>query len=363
MCYQRLYVKFLENVNKKDYVRVCSRKPWHRTALALRRQSLAKQLLSSHSQPRAEREDRDKERQKERDLKEQRARERREEREKQEREHKEKMIRERERRESSEKERENEQRERREAEEKDRQREQEKREQEWRERQRREREQQEFERKERRMEILQQERKREKKQREQKEREQREAEREKRRGQDGSLGSPKEERTSKDRAEPPPKKRKTWLKEVPSSSSESDSSRHSDDEGQQFRVVVHVRHANQDGPVQEGVNSRAMREMFRSYVEMLVSTALDPDMIQALEDTDDELYLPPMRKIDSLLNDQKKLLLRRISMSAQHQEALHTYPNMTADPLESGAVWVHLGGEGYSRKTLSRVKKSVAKQQ
>ncbi|XP_015257217.1 PREDICTED: proline-rich protein 12 isoform X1 [Cyprinodon variegatus] len=106
-----------------------------------------------------------------------------------------------------------------------------------------------------------------------------------------------------------------------------------------------------------------MREMFRSYVEMLVSTALDPDMIQALEDTDDELYLPPMRKIDSLLNDQKKLLLRRISMSAQHQEALHTYPNMTADPLESGAVWVHLGGEGYSRKTLSRVKKSVAKQQ
>lgn len=34
-----------------------------------------------------------------------------------------------------------------------------------------------------------------------------------------------------------------------------------------------------------GVNNRAMREMFRSYVEMLVSTALDPDMIQALEDT------------------------------------------------------------------------------
>lgn len=31
-----------------------------------------------------------------------------------------------------------------------------------------------------------------------------------------------------------------------------------------------------------------MREMFRSYVEMLVSTALDPDMIQALEDTDGE---------------------------------------------------------------------------
>jgi hypothetical protein len=31
-----------------------------------------------------------------------------------------------------------------------------------------------------------------------------------------------------------------------------------------------------------------MRERFRSYVEMLVSTALDPDMIQALEDTHGE---------------------------------------------------------------------------
>lgn len=31
-----------------------------------------------------------------------------------------------------------------------------------------------------------------------------------------------------------------------------------------------------------------MREMYRSYVEMLVSTALDPDMIQALEDTHGE---------------------------------------------------------------------------
>lgn len=43
-------------------------------------------------------------------------------------------------------------------------------------------------------------------------------------------------------------------------------------------------------PVKGGVNNRAMREMFRSYVEMLVSTALDPDMIQALEDTAGEKH-------------------------------------------------------------------------
>ncbi len=78
---------------------------------------------------------------------------------------------------------------------------------------------------------------------------------------------------------------------------------------------------------------------------MLVSTALDPDMIQALEDTEgndrsalsssehemkfthllallcisDELYLPPMRKIDSLLSEQKRKLLKRVNMNSQHQ--------------------------------------------
>lgn len=37
----------------------------------------------------------------------------------------------------------------------------------------------------------------------------------------------------------------------------------------------------------------------------------------------DELYLPPMRKIDSLLSEQKKRLLRRISMSVPHQVGLY----------------------------------------
>ncbi|KAM9346060.1 proline-rich protein 12 [Symphorus nematophorus] len=449
MRYQRLYVKFLENVNKKDYVRVCSRKPWHRAGLTLRRQSLPKQLPTIHNQtpPRVDRDDRDKERQKDRELKEQREREQRERehREKVEKEHKERERREKEEREQKEKEKqEREQKERdrkeaerleREKEDRDRkerecrekekemeqesereserelkererrnreQREKEKQERERKERERKERERRERERKEReqsereKQEREQKERERRDKEREKKERERREKERqereqrerereqkekegrekEKQRDQekekrerearerrDGSVqfarlkeekrgGEKKMERqsrakTSKDSAEPPPKKRKKWLKEVPSSSSESDSSPPSDDEGS----------------VRGGVNSRAMREMFRSYVEMLVSTALDPDMIQALEDTDDELYLPPMRKIDSLLSEQKKRLLRRVNMSAQHQEALHVFPKMTADPLESGAVKVHLGGEGYNRKTLNWVKRTIPKQQ
>ncbi|XP_029014778.1 proline-rich protein 12 isoform X2 [Betta splendens] len=497
MRYQRLYVKFLENVNKKDYVRVCSRKPWHRAGLTLRRQSLPKHLPTLHSQtpPRVERDDRDKERQKERELKEQRERqkeqrerehrekvekenkgrerrekEERDQREKQERDQKEKENvekekldkekerrekekemewekeresekremeqkdrerreleqrerdrrnreqrekekqdrerKERERQERERKERERQERERKESEAQERERnerekqERERKEREAQERQKKEKEQQQSERKEREKQEREQkdnekrereqkenekrekdqkekqeqdtrerekhEKQRREKHRDQKDREQ-ESEREKREPEeqertDASLafGRAKEEkrgggeknverqaRAKKDKAEPPPKKRKKWLKELPSSSSSSDSSPPSDDEA----------------PPRGAVNSRAMREMFRSYVEMLVSTALDPDMIQALEDTDDELYLPPMRKIDNLLSVQKKRLLRRVNMSAQHQEALHVFPKMTADPLDSGAVKVHLSGEGYNRKTLNRVKRSVPKQQ
>ncbi|KAM9780451.1 proline-rich protein 12 [Neosynchiropus ocellatus] len=304
MRYQRLYVKFLENVNKKDYVRVCSRKPWHRAGLTLRRQSLPKQLPTVHSQtpPRAERED--KERQKERELKELR--------EKDQRERIERELREKERREKEEKE---------------------KQERELKERERRENE------------LEQKEKERREKEKKMLLKLEMEKVKEEKRGEKVKIDA--RAKGSKDKAEPPPKKRKEWLKEVPSSSSESDSSLPSEDEG----------------PPRAGFNSRAMREMFRSYVEMLVSTALDPDMIQALEDTDDELYLPPMRKIDSLLSEQKKRLLRRVNMSAQHQEALNVFPKMTADPLESGTVKVHLGGEAYNRKTLNRGKRSVPKQQ
>ncbi|KAG7279454.1 hypothetical protein CRUP_038227 [Coryphaenoides rupestris] len=384
MRYQRLYVKFLENVNKKDYVRVCSRKP---------RQSLPKAPPTTLSQtpPRGERDERerlrdrelkeqrekekekekeqrereqkekeekekekeqkDKERREKEKEKEQKDKERRKEeqeqrerkvREKEERERKEKEEQEQRERERKEKERERREREREQKEKKEReQREKEKREKErtQKERERREREQKE---KEKREKEEKKEKEREKEQRERREREQKEKlekererrerekekekeceERERKRqasqerksssGGGGGGGKPRGEKREgekvverpsrtrgvKDKAEPPPKKRKKWLKEVPSSSSDSESSADapSDDEGL----------------VRGGVNSRAMREMFRSYVEML--------------------------------------------------EALHVFPKMTADPLDSGSIKVHLGGEGYNRKTLSRVKRSMPKPQ
>ncbi|XP_077594693.1 proline-rich protein 12 [Stigmatopora nigra] len=290
--YQRIYVKFLENVNKKDYVRVCSRRPWRRATPALRRQSFPRMASppASQAQPKEERLTPPSQREKD----------------------------------TKEKSRvtptlAKEQREKKEA-----------------------------------PAAVPKAKEKQRVQPSQDKVEKRTAER----------GKSKDERKAPERkekpdrlpkskpakvkAEPPPKKRKKWLKEAPSSS-DSDSSDEAASENEM--------------PVKGGVNNRAMREMFRSYVEMLVSTALDPDMIQALEDTDDELYLPPMRKIDSILSEQKRRLLRRVSMSSQHQEVVHAYPQIIVDPLDSGVVRVRLSGDGYNRKTLNRVKKILPKPQ
>uniref|UniRef100_A0A3B5KUZ5 DUF4211 domain-containing protein n=1 Tax=Xiphophorus couchianus TaxID=32473 RepID=A0A3B5KUZ5_9TELE len=245
--YQRIYVKFLENVNKKDYVRVCSRRPWRRSRTQPQQERAEKRIHPQ--QEKAER-----------------------------------------------------------------------------------RIQQQQEKVEKRTGAADRGRaKEDKKTLEKKEKAER----------------PPKSKLTKVKAEPPPKKRKKWLN-VPSSvpsSSDSDSS----DEAAM--------------PVKGGVDNRAMREMFRSYVEMLVSTALDPDMIQALEDTDDELYLPPMRKIDSILSEQKRRLLRKVSMSSQHQDVLHAYPQMMTDSLDTVVVRVRLTGDAYNRKTLNRVKKTLPKPQ
>ncbi|XP_065806075.1 proline-rich protein 12 isoform X2 [Labrus bergylta] len=302
--YQRIYVKFLENVNKKDYVRVCSRRPWRRATPALRMasppatQAPAKVVEKEERMaPPVQREQREKTR-------------------------------------TATTAATKEPREKKEApaavpKTKDREKEREP------EREREKRVQPQQEKVEKRAAAAERGRaKEEKKAVERKEKEKSE--------------HPPKSKPVKVKAEPPPKKRKKWLKEIPSSS-DSDSSEEAASENEM--------------PVKGGVNNRAMREMFRSYVEMLVSTALDPDMIQALQDTDDELYLPPMRKIDSILNEQKRRLLRRVSMSSQQQEVLHAYPQIIVDPLDSGVVRVRLSGDAYNRKTLNRVKKTLPKPQ
>ncbi|TEA40988.1 hypothetical protein DBR06_SOUSAS9010012 [Sousa chinensis] len=109
------------------------------------------------------------------------------------------------------------------------------------------------------------------------------------------------------KAEPPPKKRKKWKEEFSSSQSDSSPEIHSsssDDE--EF---------NPPAPfVTRFLNTRAMKETFKSYMELLVSIALDPDTMQALEKSNDELLLPHMKKIDSMLNDNRKRLLLNLHL-------------------------------------------------
>ncbi|KAM6897769.1 proline-rich protein 12 [Xenentodon cancila] len=370
--YQRIYVKFLENVNKKDYVRVCSRRPWRRATPAHRRQSLPRMASPPATQtpPKVQekeervtspmqREQREKTKAPTTTTKEPRerkdvpaavskAKEKEKEREK------EKQV-----------QPQHEKVEKRVQPQHDKvekrvQAQQEKVEK---------RVQAQQEKAEKRVQLQQDKVEKRVQQQKVEKRVHSQQEKVEKRSSAAERGRTKEDKKALERkekekaerppkskpakvkAEPPPKKRKKWLN-VPSSvpsSSDSDSSEEVASENEM--------------PVKGGVNNRAMREMFRSYVEMLVSTALDPDMIQALEDTDDELYLPPMRKIDSILSEQKRRLLRRVSMNSQHQEVLHAYPQIMIDPLDTGVVRVRLSGDAYNRKTLNRVKKTLPKPQ
>uniref|UniRef100_A0A672UH45 Glutamine and serine rich 1 n=1 Tax=Strigops habroptila TaxID=2489341 RepID=A0A672UH45_STRHB len=106
------------------------------------------------------------------------------------------------------------------------------------------------------------------------------------------------------KAEPPPKKRKKWKEEFSSSQSDSSPEAQSDEDELVPPAPLVTRF----------LNTRAMKETFKSYMELLVSIALDPDTMQALEKSNDELLLPHMRKIDGMLNDNRKRLLSKLRL-------------------------------------------------
>ncbi|XP_042201083.1 proline-rich protein 12 [Callorhinchus milii] len=163
------------------------------------------------------------------------------------------------------------------------------------------------------------------------------------------VSKPKQ-RPAKARAEPPPKKRKKWLKEVPSSS-DSDSTPNQQSEEERI-------------PTGRILNTRAMKEMYKSYIELLVSAALDPAMIETIEANNDELYLPTMRKIDGILTEHKKKVTKRVSLSSVLQEALQTSPQLCVENgSPSSSVKLKVSGTPYNRKTLNHLRKAVPKPQ
>uniref|UniRef100_A0A8B9PFC0 Glutamine and serine rich 1 n=1 Tax=Apteryx owenii TaxID=8824 RepID=A0A8B9PFC0_APTOW len=113
------------------------------------------------------------------------------------------------------------------------------------------------------------------------------------------------------KAEPPPKKRKKWKEEF--SSSQSDSSP------------------------------------------------------EAQSDEDDELLLPHMRKIDGMLNDNRKRLLSKLHLDHTFKNALENFPELTVITRDSktktggtSVSKIKMNGKAYNKKTL-RASKSTTK--
>uniref|UniRef100_A0A2K5JC48 DUF4211 domain-containing protein n=1 Tax=Colobus angolensis palliatus TaxID=336983 RepID=A0A2K5JC48_COLAP len=162
------------------------------------------------------------------------------------------------------------------------------------------------------------------------------------------------------KAEPPPKKRKKWKEEFSSSQSDSSPEIHStSSDEEEFDPPAPF--------VTRFLNTRAMKETFKSYMELLVSIALDPDTMQALEKSNDELLLPHMKKIDGMLNDNRKRLLLNLHLDQSFKNALESFPELTIITRDSKAKSggtaiskIKMNGKAYNKKTL-RTSKTTAK--
>ncbi|KAG5839986.1 hypothetical protein ANANG_G00211320 [Anguilla anguilla] len=111
------------------------------------------------------------------------------------------------------------------------------------------------------------------------------------------------------------------------------------------------------------LNTRTMKETFRSYVELLISVALDADVMDALEKEKDELLLPHMRKVEGMLTDNRRRLLPRLRVGQLFKNALDSFPELSLVTAlekdgENPSFKVQLSGKAYNRKTLRPSKAS-----
>lgn len=181
---------------------------------------------------------------------------------------------------------------------------------------------------------------------------------------------------AKTKAEPPPKKRKKWIKQEHSSPSDSSPETQSEEDDTAFvskrnahgRTLRNAQQKSERSPatpyVARFLNTRTMKETFKNYLELLVSTALDPDMIEASEKSNDELYLPHMRKIDGMLNETKKRMISKFPLESALKTVLENLPDLTTGG--SGAKSsnptlskVKMSGKSYNKKTLQPVKQGA----
>ncbi|KAM8877932.1 glutamine and serine-rich protein 1 [Synchiropus picturatus] len=145
----------------------------------------------------------------------------------------------------------------------------------------------------------------------------------------------------KTKAEPPPKKRKKWKEEFSPAASGSST----EDTGESGLSASRI-------PV-----ARPTKETFRSFVELLISVALDEDVVSALEKSNDEHMLPHVRRVDGVIAEHKKLLLQKLHVGQVLKTALDNFPEISVVTElkrdgESPAYKVRLSGRAYNKKTM-----------
>ncbi|KAM4744542.1 glutamine and serine-rich protein 1 [Anableps anableps] len=147
----------------------------------------------------------------------------------------------------------------------------------------------------------------------------------------------------KPRAEPPPKKRKKWKEFSPTPS------------GSSAEEELNPPFAS------KLLNTRTMKETFKSFVELLISVALDEDVVTALERANDELLLPHMKKVDGMITDIRKHLLNKLHIGQVLKTALDSFPEISVvtelkKDGETPAFKVRLSGRAYNKKTMKPYK-------
>lgn len=151
----------------------------------------------------------------------------------------------------------------------------------------------------------------------------------------------------KPRAEPPPKKRRKWKEEFSPTASGSSA----DEGGEDDDLNPPVPFASRL------LNTRTMKETFRSFVELLISIALDEDVMTALERANDEFLLPHMKRVDGLITDNTKRLLHKLHVGQVLKTALDSFPEISVvtelkKDGETPAFKVRLSGKAYNRKNM-----------
>nr|XP_033783957.1 glutamine and serine-rich protein 1 isoform X2 [Geotrypetes seraphini] len=155
------------------------------------------------------------------------------------------------------------------------------------------------------------------------------------------------------KAEPPPKKRKTWKEEHSSCHSESSPEAQTDDDELELPPPFVTRF----------LNTRAMKETFKNYMELLINIALNPDTCQVLEKGNDVPLLPCMKKIDGMLNENRKRLLSKLHLDKSFKHALESFPELRVITREvktksggSAVSKIKMSGKNYNKHTMQMSK-------